>query len=274
MKTIARGFSLLELLVSMALGAFLLAGLLTIYSSNKKTYQLEESLARLQENGRLAIHFLNHDVRMAGYVGCPLISKAAIPHFSDSNRLMIWHAGQTIDPDLVPQKIPAAAGTDILFLQGLDPNTVTVDSIDNNNITVNGSTDFAVGDKLLISNCEKASAAEITRIFNTKNKQIITLNSSVAEYRIKTTEVGYFQKIIYYINKTTRKTQAGKAIYSLYRRDLNGPQKTPQELVEGITDMQLSLKDQSLSITLSLQNLDDHRLKSNWHTIIALREPL
>jgi type IV pilus assembly protein PilW len=65
-----QGFTLLEMLVALFLGTFLLDGVLQIFASAKLTYKLQENLARLQENGRIAIDAISQDIRMAGYWGC------------------------------------------------------------------------------------------------------------------------------------------------------------------------------------------------------------
>jgi len=65
-----QGFSLVEIMVAMALGLVLLGGTITIYSSSKNSYRLQENIAGLQENARFAIHALRRDVEVAGY---PLI---------------------------------------------------------------------------------------------------------------------------------------------------------------------------------------------------------
>lgn len=65
-----KGFTLVELMIAMLLGIFLISGILQIFISSKQTYRVQHNLARLQENGRLALSFIAQDVRMAGYWGC------------------------------------------------------------------------------------------------------------------------------------------------------------------------------------------------------------
>lgn len=64
-----RGLSLIELMISMTLGLMLLAVLISIYLSVKQTYTVQDNLARMQENARLALRLISHDVHMAGYWG-------------------------------------------------------------------------------------------------------------------------------------------------------------------------------------------------------------
>jgi type IV pilus assembly protein PilW len=66
----ARGFSLVELMIALLIGLIIAIGVVQIFSATRATYQLDESLARAQENGRFALEFLSQDVRHAGYAGC------------------------------------------------------------------------------------------------------------------------------------------------------------------------------------------------------------
>ncbi len=68
--TAARGFSLVELMIALLIGLVIAIGVVQIFSATRATYQLDESLARAQENGRFALEFLSQDVRHAGYAGC------------------------------------------------------------------------------------------------------------------------------------------------------------------------------------------------------------
>ena len=64
------GVSLVELMVSITIGLILMAGVLSIFMSSKVTYLANEKTARLQENGRVALDLIQHDVRSAGFMGC------------------------------------------------------------------------------------------------------------------------------------------------------------------------------------------------------------
>ena len=64
------GFTLVEILIAVAIGLFLTAGLIQVYLANKQTYRFNEALARIQENGRFALQRIAADLRMAGFFGC------------------------------------------------------------------------------------------------------------------------------------------------------------------------------------------------------------
>ena len=64
-----RGFSLIELMVALTLGLVLTAGLVQLFSSTKVTFNTNDALARVQENGRFALESLKRELREAGTLG-------------------------------------------------------------------------------------------------------------------------------------------------------------------------------------------------------------
>jgi len=67
-----RGVSLVELLVAMALGLLLLAGVVQVVLGSKRSYQAGIALAEVQESGRFALQAMAQDLRNAGFTGaCP-----------------------------------------------------------------------------------------------------------------------------------------------------------------------------------------------------------
>src|SRR5690554_7569775 len=66
----SRGVSLIELLVALAIGAVLVLGLVQVFGASRAAYQMSEGMARVQENARFAMDFLQRDLRMAGHFGC------------------------------------------------------------------------------------------------------------------------------------------------------------------------------------------------------------
>src|SRR5690606_40650231 len=66
----AKGLTLVEMMVAMLIASFLIFGLLQVFTASKASYQTAEGLARVQENARFALDFLQRDIRMAGHFGC------------------------------------------------------------------------------------------------------------------------------------------------------------------------------------------------------------
>ena len=64
------GLSIIELMVALTIGAFLVLGVTTVFLANKDSATLENSLARLQENGRFALDLMREDLHRSQYLGC------------------------------------------------------------------------------------------------------------------------------------------------------------------------------------------------------------
>lgn len=60
------GFSLVELMVAMVLGLIITGAAISLFSTNQRTFSLQQNMARIQEQGDLAMRFINQDVRLAG----------------------------------------------------------------------------------------------------------------------------------------------------------------------------------------------------------------
>lgn len=65
-----QGLTLVELLVSLALGIILTAAVIQSYLGTKQTFNINNGLGRTQENARFSLHFLKEDIRNAGYSSC------------------------------------------------------------------------------------------------------------------------------------------------------------------------------------------------------------
>jgi type IV pilus assembly protein PilW len=63
------GFTLVELMVSLAISSFLLVGATTIYMQGRSSFRVNESITRLQEDVRFAFDLLEPDLRMGSYFG-------------------------------------------------------------------------------------------------------------------------------------------------------------------------------------------------------------
>ena len=103
-KPYQSGLSLIEIMIALLIGAFLLGGVIQIFIGSKQTYRMQQNLSRLQENGRFAMSFLAKDIRMSGYWSC------IIP--SNTNNDIAGTNDNTATGDSIDN------GTDTLTLKG------------------------------------------------------------------------------------------------------------------------------------------------------------
>lgn len=79
-KTRQSGFSLVELMIAITLGMVLMGAALQFIVSTRQTYDINDDVARIQENGRIALDILVNDLQFAGY-RTPLNGDGLVPNF-------------------------------------------------------------------------------------------------------------------------------------------------------------------------------------------------
>jgi len=72
------GLTLVELMLALTLGLFLVAALAYLYTGQRQAWRTLDALARLQENGRFALESLGQNLRMSGYAGCRSTAQGGI----------------------------------------------------------------------------------------------------------------------------------------------------------------------------------------------------
>lgn len=63
------GVGLVELMVTLLLGAMLTAGIIALFNANRQSFRLQDNLSVAQEAGSFAIEIIANDLRIAGYPG-------------------------------------------------------------------------------------------------------------------------------------------------------------------------------------------------------------
>ncbi len=64
-----QGFTLIELIVALALGLTLVAGTVVVFVQNNRSATQDEEISRVLENGRFTMRFLTRQMAMAGFWG-------------------------------------------------------------------------------------------------------------------------------------------------------------------------------------------------------------
>ncbi len=66
LRTRNEGFTLVELLVATAIGLIVLSAVYSTYTTQQRSYILQEQIATMQQNLRAAMYFMVREIRMAG----------------------------------------------------------------------------------------------------------------------------------------------------------------------------------------------------------------
>lgn len=159
MLTRQHGFSLVELMLALALGLVVVTGIVQLFVGNSRTYETITAQARLQENGRFALEFLTQAARSAGYFGCSL----------DRSGFVNGLGGDFYDmPDQelnIRQYVQADAGR-IRFLSMQRPGWRLAEVLqpDGNPVldTPAGNPGLGAGDEVVVASCEQGALFRVT----------------------------------------------------------------------------------------------------------------
>ncbi len=280
-----QGFSIVEFMIAIALGMLIIATVGQIYLSNRTSNNIQEGLARLQENARYANYMLAKDLRMAGYQGCgqnnnmevsnlvpsqPKLSEFDIPLKGyDGN-------GSTFSPAL-PSYLSGLADnrSDVLEIRmasSLGVNLRSDMNQTNNPVLVYDRLGLQAGDIVMITDC---SVADIFVAGSNSNATAIThtvannLSNNLSIPYLTSAQVMRFLYFAYYIKNTGRTNSNGEPIYSLYRLNINGNE---EEIAEGVERMEVSYAvdtDGDLSAD-SYQTAAEINTSNRWNSVIAV----
>lgn len=248
-----KGFSIVEYLIAITLGALVVTAVTGVYLSNKTTFNIQNGLSRLQENARFANHIFNKDVRMAGFQGCNNLSQVQVTN-------LVTNASSLLDIDKAVSGFEATssgwspslpthlsgkvkAGTDVIEVRMASPSGVHLTSNmtqPNTAILVTNRLGIQAGEVVLITDCEvadlfvagansNASAIVHTVANNTSNDLTKAYQTDAQILR--------FHYFSFYIKDSGRSNANGETIYSLFRQNVSGVE---EEIAEGVEDMQLS----------------------------------
>ena len=259
----SRGFSLVELLVSITIGLFVLAAVVTVLVNSKQNYTVQDSLARLQENARFAVDFITRDLRMSGHFGCAhsapnnQLNIAASPLLEASVGLAgvddivvgtsTWQpsGAPTAQADGTVQFVP---GSDVILVRYMDgagrPLTASMTST-TDTLTIAAGNGLNQGDIVIVADC---SAADIFQVTSTAPNTTGVLRHETTATGITPINNTNILSKPYELDQNPTLTSFVIARYfiatntdrpgrpGLYRQ-VGGA--APQELVEGVENMQI-----------------------------------
>jgi len=249
------GLSLIELMIAMLIGSILMIGVVQVFGASRTAYQLSEGMARVQENGRFALDYLQRDLRMAGHFGCVndqargQIAGALTSHFTANGPMDFGFSVRGYDnanPTGITLSPARRAGTDVIVLRFMSASGIPITAIDPAGSTVDVDptkwtvlTDGGVAAPTLfgVADCAFADVFVADSV-NAGGGQVgVPTTVDLARYGASPeggpTMLYRAESVVYYIG-----TGAGGQP-SLWRARVNvDGSSVSEELVEGIEDMQ------------------------------------
>lgn len=270
----SEGYSLIELMVAMALGVLLLSGVLAVFLGSRATYETTDRLSRVQDNGRFALDSIVRDIRAAGYLGCSRRAPLTVslgnpdtlqwdfsqalrgfdaedsgwsPGFDQQVLVTDFDSGPTLGSDVLVVHMPRADFVEpVRVLEG-SLMTATTDGIQTEDTS---ESRLRAGDIVQISDCNARSIFQVEantagviahgKVAPDYDRNLPGNSSADLDWAYTdTAELIALQSAVYYVS-TASSTAAGTSLWRLSSG--NG---APEELVEGVENMQLSFGEAS-----------------------------
>jgi len=149
------GFSLLETFIGITIGLFVLAGIVTVFSSTRQNFTAQTGMSQWQDNERTAMTMLTTVIEHAGYFYNPQsqLSASAFPvttQFPTAGQVITGTSGSSSNDTVTVRYLPSTSGSSSSdFLEdcngGIAGSSSTATSI--NTFTLNASNELtcAVG---------------------------------------------------------------------------------------------------------------------------------
>jgi type IV pilus assembly protein PilW len=272
------GFTIVELLVAMTLGLFLLGGVIGIFVNSRQSFRVNENIARVQENARFSFELLMREIREAGVVPCGtrqvsnvVAAAGALPWWAnwDNGTLVGYDGGQAAAFKATGTGVgDRVDGTDAVVVLRPVSDETGIQPISNHNpaskkFTVPTPGAYKAGD--LLSVCDATSAVILKMNSVTGGDLVYNATDNC------TTNLGYptecggttpaktfdpgsivtkLDPVFWYVGNNAA---GGKSLYRMRLTNALTPTTETQEMVPNVPDLQIDylMRD---TATLSLSN--------------------
>lgn len=153
-----KGFTLIELMIAMAIVSLVMTAIVSAFISQQDSYDTQEQVAVMQQNGRAAMSAFSLDVRIAGFG----IGSVSTSYYDTSG------GGATAYLQAITSYNNYSNGTDRIDICYSDPSCTAaiIDDMPDSSaiLKVDTVSGFADGDLVIITNGTDASILEVTTV--------------------------------------------------------------------------------------------------------------
>jgi type IV pilus assembly protein PilW len=298
------GFGIVELMVAIALGLFLVGGAISVFVTNQQAYRTTEQLSRMQESGRTAVELMARQLREAG--GSPCGRNILTGNTINNSGTYWWSNWEDGMEGFNDNEVAGAVafgtaegeridGTDAVFLVFGDANNNAV--IENHTPPVNAvfqvaSADHGLieGDIVLVCNYRQAAIIQITNV-NAANRTVVHNTGTGTPGNCSvglgfptdcTSVIGNLYEfgngfLVRLAAETWYVGANGRGGRSLYRARLVNnagvPSTRNEEIAEGVTDLQITYLQLDAAGALPADYVDASAV-TEWSDVTAMRVTL
>lgn len=252
-----QGLSLVELMVGMVLGLFLVLGIGQVFVSNNNTFRTQEGMAKIQEGGRFAMQRISAAIRSAGFFGCSGVDEVNKFYVVADNPPDGLKSVTSDTPIIGEDDVSSGTtidgkslvvGSDTVTLRGSGMSGIAYTGVDLNptqDIPIaNGNISFLEADYVLISDCKVGTLFRVSKV----NSGVIehkaacdsggTCNTSASLGKLYGGDatITHLYAHTFFVADSGRTNHQGDPVMSLYIQNHTG---STFELVEGVSQLQV-----------------------------------
>ncbi len=194
------GIGLIELLVSMLIGLFIMGGVLQLFSTSSQNAVAVSGSSRIQENVRFAFSRIANDISQSGNLGCisssvagadystntPIVSQVNTLAGSAYNFLTpvrVENAGAGEDGTSEAPANGKAPGTDEFSIGYVD-NVIRIDVTDiaASSVTVADASSISVGDIVSVSNCFQGAIFTVSGVAGSVVSHAASFDKNISSF--------------------------------------------------------------------------------------------
>lgn len=165
------GFSLVELMVALALSLLLVVAIGYVFLGSKQSLRMMDASSRIQENARHVFETLSYDIRMAGFAGCDYATQAnVLNNASDWDKdffnfpLVGYEEGVSVFPAGIAGTVLRGDVLTVLRADNLKEYIVASHVPAAAQIQLTGNHDIKQGEILLVTDCAHAAVTQMTNV--------------------------------------------------------------------------------------------------------------
>ncbi|MEE9351353.1 MAG: PilW family protein [Thiotrichaceae bacterium] len=162
------GFSLIEVMISSLLGIFLIAGALSLYSSNKDSYRIQQAVSGTLKNSRFIINRLERKISSAGYSGFYSGYINGTENNLNTPASPLWNieipvfGHNNVDSSSTIAGVTGIRdGTDVLILKSMTNESNLTTQASSSSFTIDAASGYSTGNIVIATDIEKASIFQI-----------------------------------------------------------------------------------------------------------------
>ncbi|MGD9591310.1 MAG: PilW family protein [Candidatus Berkiella sp.] len=248
-----KGISLVELMISMALGIILSGACIQTFLTMKQLFIKLNAIARIQENARAISVVMGESLESAGALGCNAFEHNHVIYYEGFNpkSMLLLPRSRVLGVDLASMEQESVLSKRILARIKPENDIIAIKTVQNwqhvekvdakeHQIVLDGFVKIPKDRIICLSDCAKSVCMRIKEVQHRASKTIIRLNSQSNFFErfvfSKNVLYGELAIQVFYIGRTNRTSISGNPIDALYMTDING---RTLELVEGLEKMKI-----------------------------------